>query len=1585
MSRILPGRRRTVRSRPRSRALEILEPRTLLAASWNSYARDAQHSAQAPVAAQNLQAIHWQTPVDLQPQYSGSDLLIHYGSPIITAANTVIVPVKTGATDGFKIDAHNGADGTLLWSRTTDYTLPPHGGAWTPSYDPALTPSGRLYYAGAGGTVYYVDQPDATDPGTPAQTAFYDFSQYTHAGFDSSVYISTPLTVDSQGNIYFGYQVSGPNPLNLQSGIARIGSDGKGTYVAATTAANDSSIVKVVDNCAPALSNDGKTLYIAVSTGDFGHGYLLALDSTTLATAGKTHLIDPSTNSDAALPDSGTATPAVGPDGDVFFGVLEHNFASNHDRGWMLHFSGDLTASKVPGAFGWDDTASIVPATMVPSYLGSSSYLLMTKYNNYAGEGGDGHNKIAVLDPHASMTDPISGVTVMNEVLTIEGATPDAEFDQSHPGAVREWCINTAAVDPATHSILANSEDGVLYRWDVTTNSFSQTIRLTSGLGEAYTPTVVGPDGTVYAVNNATLFAVGKLLTPPTANNDSFSTLENTPLTVGAPGVLANDVDPSQSGTMTAGLLTNTSHGTLAFADDGSFTYTPDNLYSGPDSFTYKATEQGIDSNVATVNLTVNPDNPPVATPDTYTTREQTALFVPALTGVLANDTKGGGPTLTANLAAGPQHGTLSLAADGSFTYTPSAQFFGADSFTYKDNDGILDGNTVTVTLNVTFVNQPPVVVGGSYQTPQDTVLSVPAPGVLTGATDPDQATNPAGAETISASVVTSPLHGSLSLTADGSFNYTPTGGYFGPDSFTFKANDGQLDSNVATVMLTVAFVNQPPVSMNDTFTTNENAPLVVSAATGVLANDTDTDRAINPSGPETLTAKLVRGPGHGTLSLAADGSFTYTPNRFYFGPDSFLYRANDGQLDGSLATVTLTVNFVNQPPASADDAYVTDENSPLTVDAATGVLANDNDPDQITNPNTPAGETITATVVSAPQHGTLSLAADGSFLYTPNQDYHGTDHFTYKANDGQLDGNIATVALDVNFINQPPRTNDDFYTTAENVPLSATAPGILANDTDAENDTLTPVLETGPAHGSLSLGSDGSFTYTPALNFFGRDQFTYHDSEGSGASKLVSKGTSTVFLTISFVNQTPVGVPDSYTAAANNVLRVTVDRGVLNNDTDVENDPLAAVLVAGPAHGSLVLNIDGSFLYAPAPGFTGTDAFTYRADEGGGRFSDVTPATITVMTVNQPPVAAGVSLQAVSGVPIGGVPIATFTDPDTNEGASNFTAIVDFGDGSAPVPAMIVADSAGFHVMADHVYTNTTGGALTRTATITVTEPGVGMSRATTTVAVTPAAMNLGGSLTGAGAAPGGFTDTRTPSFGGTAPTGSTIRVTAQPAGGGAALSLGQVVADASGHWQLTSTALPDGMYTVSAAAVTASGATIQTAPLGTVVVDTTGPRVTAASYDSHSGRLTLTFQDDRSGLDTRALQSISAYAVDRLLAHGKQQAVPITSVVVSPAGPTAPEQVVLTLGGRRRGRSSIVVTVSSAVVGDLAGNHLDGEFAGTLPSGDDHPGGDLRARFDIGKRGAGAARPFAAALGIKVHTPEIRHPVGPRARRGR
>jgi hypothetical protein len=471
--------------------------------AWLTHSHDEQHTALSTVESQALDTIHWHVPVDLHPPEG--EILIHYGSPLVTAANTVIVPVKTN-TNTFRIDARDGATGQRLWTQSTGWQAPE--ASFVPGLGPTIS-GGQLFVPDIAGRVMVRQNPDQAT-GAVTRLYFYGAKNYEKdpAAYKQNVQIDTPLTADASGNLYFGFLALGSTPLNLQSGIARIAANGTGTWVSAATASGDPAITQVAISCAPALSADGSLLYLAVDNASYG--YLLALDSTTLALVNRVRLTDPSSELDAQLYDGSSATPTVGPDGDVYFGVLENPFPNHNDRGWLLHFNSDLSQTKIPGSFGWDDTASIVPASLVGSYHGKSKYLLMTKYNNYAGIGtGDGHNRIAILDPNAKEKDPVIPTTlVMKEVITHLGVTPDPDFP-TFPGAVREWCINTAAVDPFTKSILANSEDGKLYRWDLTSNTLAEVITLSTGIGEAYTPTVIGSDGTAYAINDAILDAIG--------------------------------------------------------------------------------------------------------------------------------------------------------------------------------------------------------------------------------------------------------------------------------------------------------------------------------------------------------------------------------------------------------------------------------------------------------------------------------------------------------------------------------------------------------------------------------------------------------------------------------------------------------------------------------------------------------------------------------------------------------------------------------------------------------------------------------------------------------------------------------------------------------------------------------------------------------------------------------------------------------------------------------------------------------------------------------------------------------------------
>ena len=573
------------------------------------------------------------------------------------------------------------------------------------------------------------------------------------------------------------------------------------------------------------------------------------------------------------------------------------------------------------------------------------------------------------------------------------------------------------------------------------------------------------------------------------------------------------------------------------------------------------------------------PGGTPTANGDAYSVAEDGTLNV-AAPGVLANDSDPDADALTAVLVEGPANGGVTLNTNGSFSYIPNADFAGTDTFTYHAFDGISCSSPATVTITVNQVNDAPVAANDNYATNEDIALIVAAPGVLINDTDAD-------GSALTATLVIGPTSGTLTFNPDGTFTYTPTLNFSGDDSFTYKVSDGVLTSE-ATVTLTINSVNDAPVAVDDTYAAIEDTGLSVTAA-GVLTNDTDVEG-------NALTAVLVSGPANGSLTLNADGSFTYTPKPNFHGADSFTYQASDGSALGNVATVTLNVAAVNDDaPVAVNDNYSVDENAILTI-AVPGVLANDSDPD---------GQTLSVTIESEPSHGAVNLSADGSFSYTPAAGYDGPDSFTYSASDGALSSNVATVTIDVKRTNAAPVATDDTYATLEDTPLSISAPGVLANDSDGDSDPLTAVLVAGPSNGTLTVNADGSFSYNPNANFNGLDSFTYQASDGLALSNV-----TTVTLSVAAGNDAPVAVDDSASMLEGGTINGV---SVLANDSDVDGDVLTAELATLPAHGTLSFSSDGTYTYTPAAGFTGTDNFTYIARDAHGAGSSPAMVTLTV------------------------------------------------------------------------------------------------------------------------------------------------------------------------------------------------------------------------------------------------------------------------------------------------------------------------------------------------------------------------------------
>lgn len=608
----------------------------------------------------------------------------------------------------------------------------------------------------------------------------------------------------------------------------------------------------------------------------------------------------------------------------------------------------------------------------------------------------------------------------------------------------------------------------------------------------------------------------------PRARNDARTVLEGDSITV---DVLANDEanlpDPTvyvrdlvsfspNAVALISGVPTTV--GTVSRVDAGAagtfedqLMYTPNAGFEdffGTVTFSYTMTDDkpGSVPVSATVTLTVtNVNDAPVAVDDLYSTDEDIALVVPSVLNpdsLLANDEDVDGNTLTVNVTVLPQNGSLVWSANGNFTYTPNANFNGMDEFQYTVSDGQTTSLTpATVTILVNAVNDAPVGVADSYTTLEDTLLtvdgSVAFPSVLDNDADVEN-------DILTAELLTTTTRGTLTFNeADGTFTYQPSLNLNGLDSFTYRTFDGDRYSAPVTVTINVTPDNDAPVAQDNNYTVEERATLTVSVP-GVLGNDSDVDSA-------TLTAVLVSTTANGSLTLNANGSFTYTPNTGFLGNDTFTYRASDGSLTSAIATVTINVTDVNDPPTANPDSYTTLEDTQLVVPGAgllPSLIANDTDPE---SPNS----ALTASLVAGPSSGTLVLNPNGTFTYTPALNVNGPVTFTYRVSDGSLFSQPTTVTINITPVNDAPVvTNKEILAVKDIDDQPFTI--VNATDTDVEGDNLTVVglsnTSTVSAVTTLVTSNGGTVTidgtkgvlYTPAVGFEGDDSFFYTVSDGT-------------------------------------------------------------------------------------------------------------------------------------------------------------------------------------------------------------------------------------------------------------------------------------------------------------------------------------------------------------------------------------------------------------------------------------------------------------------------------------------------------
>ncbi|HUK35819.1 MAG TPA: Ig-like domain-containing protein [Vicinamibacterales bacterium] len=475
-------------------------------------------------------------------------------------------------------------------------------------------------------------------------------------------------------------------------------------------------------------------------------------------------------------------------------------------------------------------------------------------------------------------------------------------------------------------------------------------------------------------------------------------------------------------------------------------------------------------------------------------------------------------------------------------------------------------------------------------------------------------------------------------------FNHLSVG-VNGSDHFSYTLASLSGFSITVPAALTITGLNDPPTANADSYATDEDTPLSVAAATGVLANDSDPDS----SDVLTVSASSTTSSLGATVAVGADGSFVYDPRgsstlqALPIGQttaDTFTYTASDSHGGTSSATVTITVTGLNDLPVAVADSGATDEDTLLSV-GAPGVLANDHDPD--------TGDTITVTPFTgaSAKGAAVVLNANGSYTYDPRgsatlqalpQGATTTDTFTYTIADNHGATATTTVTITVTGVNDPPVAVDDTAGTNKTTPLNVAAPGVLANDSDVDHDALTVTAfdPTSAKGATVTVASNGAWTYDPTTSATllalpqassTTDTFHYTISDGHGGTAI-----ATVTITVTGSNLPPVAAPDSGATDEDTLLSIAAP-GVLGNDDDPDAGDTISVTAfqATSAKGAVVtVAPNGAWTYDPrgaatlqalSQGATTTDTFTYTISDNHAATATTT-VTVTVTGVNDPPVA---------------------------------------------------------------------------------------------------------------------------------------------------------------------------------------------------------------------------------------------------------------------------------------------------------------------------------------------------------------------------
>jgi len=576
--------------------------------------------------------------------------------------------------------------------------------------------------------------------------------------------------------------------------------------------------------------------------------------------------------------------------------------------------------------------------------------------------------------------------------------------------------------------------------------------------------------------------------------------------------------------------------------------------------------------------LTIKTNKTPIAVNDVFAT---SGADISGSLAINDSDPENGTLIYKTTPISAPTKGILTIQPNGSFTYVVLPTATGTDEFIYEVCDNGTPAACAQGRVVIEFNNLAPLAVNDNYIAEQSTVIN----GRMNlNDTDPNE-----NELVYSTTPELAPLHGSVVIQEDGSFIYTPVTDYVGTDSFTYKVCDKGIPVQCSTAIVSLELtklvpINRAPIAVSDINNTLTNT--VISG--NVLTNDFD------PDGNElALNTTPVVLPAHGSVVILANGNYTYTPNSGYVGEDYFTYSVcekNTSPVLCSEANVTIEVreliNAANGTPVANEDEVVVQAEKSILI----AVLANDFDPD-----GNPIHISRIPTSVS---HGTLVQNPSGTFTYTPETGFTGTDQFVYEICDDQLPAlcSRATVSIQVvvpSLYNTAPFAADDAYFT----PGTKVSGNLALNDSDLEGNKLvystTPV--SAPAKGTVTISANGLFEYTPDASFEeGTDRFIYQvcdDGNPSACSK------ATVYITL-IRNKKPELVDD----LATTTMDKPVSGNLLANDIDPNGDQLILKLtpVSGPSNGTVLLKADGSYTYTPKTGFVGQDQITYEVCDNG-------------------------------------------------------------------------------------------------------------------------------------------------------------------------------------------------------------------------------------------------------------------------------------------------------------------------------------------------------------------------------------------------